>query len=1401
VAVAQDEWGPLTPPAAPSAGGEWGPLTPPAPARAAAPARQPAAAPQQPVDPGYPETYNPAPGLIATTPGRARTGPGSYRGTSDDPVPLDNLSPEQIFNLPPGIFVRYPSGEIDQFSRVNPNAGATPTRIERGAQRQYGVLPADEREGPRTLGERFTSTFENLVNEGIPASVGRFVVGAADRSGYRTDPATGERYYVADVGQLTRNAERARRFNFAQTTQGDEWYRQQGLVNQMLAGGTTLAGVLAGGATDPSNYFGGLGKNILTRATGNFGFGAAQDVALQGLDIGSGVQEGYDPGRTLIAGGLNAAIPLGVEGAGRVYNRFAPNGTPELYGPPAPDGVGPARQPSTLPDVEVTGTRPERAGLVSRQNVVAGAREDVLPPEAVLTGEVTAEGPRAAPRGYLWDTPVDDLRRMREEAGASDNEKLVMALGEEGAAEFKRLDRARNSMDPQRADAAGAEFDARFGNLTPDQERLVYGIGEDPDAPSVEDLDALIRAHSDVMPGDAPEDAAYMAAVGARNIDPDGIDAVMRGEGTPAQQAAFVRLQNARDALAAQGIPDGEIPARMARALVDRGGWKPEQANEIIGGFMRAFEARAAGPRAPLLEAPDDFGPLRPPETRTLAEDVGAPGRTPDEVLPGSVVRALDDEFGIPPQPSPAVARAAEADLTLRAPAADRADPDLVGNIRLSNLNSEQDIARVLETARAAGGDFVEARRGTQTFDDIEALAADLDMTADTLIKRRAGQAFNAEEIRRARGLLVASAERVDDLARQIDEAVEPGDALNTDFREAILRHVAIQEQVAGISAEAGRALGAMRMLANSDNITPEMLASVLGGGMDVKGAARAIRQAGTRNPKARARAIKAAIKPTFTDMLVEYWYNSILSGPATHIVNVLSNTLTALNQLPEFAAAAAIGGARRALNIGPSERVLGTEVGQRAVGMVSGAVEGARAFADTLATGNVSDGVTKMEVAQQRAIPGVLGTVVRTPGRFLAAEDELFKAIARRMQINGLATRIAHQEGLRGEAAVARAAELSANPTKEMMDEADNYARYITFQDPMGRIGRGVMQVTSGAPILKLVVPFVRTPINLMKQTVERSPFAFVLKSWREDVRAGGVRGDLALAKAAVGSGYGLAIALAAQQGNITGAAPTDRAEREALLATGWQPFSLKIGDNYYSYRRLDPLGTLVGIAATMGQPHLFAGEREGAEKRFVVGFLAMLSDKTFMSGISDLVAAVDDPSGRRAEAYINRLMGSVLVPFSAAVSQTAKALDPTSRMAENIPDVLRSRIPGMSQDLPARYDVLGREMRTSPGGFEAFSPVTRAPVRDDPVANMILESGVRITPPNRTIKGTRLSAEAYSQYQAEAGAQIRNNMAWYMENPQVWNSMSKEERAEETKRQVDRARETARQNLGLSQ
>lgn len=817
----------------------------------------------------------------------------------------------------------------------------------------------------------------------------------------------------------------------------------------------------------------------------------------------------------------------------------------------------------------------------------------------------------------------------------------------------------------------------------------------------------------------------------------------------------------------------------------------------------------AATARVAALEAPSA------PAPRALAEDVGAPGRTPDEVLLGPVVRGLDDEFGIPPQPSPAVARAAEADLTLRDPAADRADPDLVGNIRLSNLNSEQDIARVLETARAAGGDFVEARRGAQSFDDIEALAADLDMTADTLLKRRGGQAFNAEEITAARGLLVASAERVDDIARRIDEAVEPGDALNAEFHEAILRHVAIQEQVAGISAEAGRALGAMRMLANSDNVTPEMLASVLGGGMNVKDAARAIRQAGTRNPKAQARAIKAAYKPTLGDMLVEGWRALLVSGPKTILLNMLSSGATvALREPQVFAVASIIGGIRKAIGLGPqNDRVLGTEVGARVAGMLAGAVTIAKGadgkfqvsspaggnFLNTLKTGKTTDGRTQFEVnARQKAIPGRLGSVIRAPMTLQSASDEFVKATARAADLAGMATRIAHQEGLRGGAAQKRVAELLANPTEDMLKGAQSYARYNTFQNDLGGGGRGFNQLAAAWKAVTVVVPFVRTIINLTKQSVEHSLLAPVLKSWRQDLMAGGARSDLALAKVVTGTAWAAGFGALAQSGVVTGAPPTDPAERETLMATGWQPYSIRTPDGgYVSYRNAAPFSMFIGMAATLGQPigqPKTDDEREALAQEMFVSFLSQMYDQAFMRGGTDAVSTLDDPSGNRLMTWAKRTVATMVVP--PIVSQTAKMFNPETQAPETLGEHIAGRM-GMGGGRPAR-NILGET--TSPtGGIAALSPFTINSARTDPVANMILESGARITPPNRTIDGKRLSAEAYSEYQAEAGAQIRNNMAWYMENPQVWNSMSQEERADETKRQVDRAREAARQSLGL--
>lgn len=901
---------------------------------------------------------------------------------------------------------------------------------------------------------------------------------------------------------------------------------------------------------------------------------------------------------------------------------------------------------------------------------------------------------------------------------------------------------------PAEADALVAAGTHRRDPATGAVYRYVGATDQAP-AASLPDVEVTAAAPGAVermpMQGDAPQ--------GARVAAPDGTPEVL-----PRADGAVEAVQ-----------PDGSI-------VVSR----PDAPDEIIPA------ARAAEPVEVLL--PDGAVEARP---RVLAEDVGAPGRAPDEVLLGPVVRALDDEFGIPPQPSPAVARAAEAGLTLRAPDEPRAPDARAGNLLLNKFDSTLDVATVLEAADTAAGGFAEARRAPQSFAQTEALAEQLGMTADELLKRPNGTAFNAEQSQAARNLLVASAEKVDAIAARIAQKGDPGEDLLNEFRDTVLRHVAIQEQVAGVVAEAGRALGILRNRASSVNITADMLDAMMAGKgpAGLQRAARNIIEAGKKNPRERAKAIEKAYRATGFDVFLEYWYNAILSGPYTHIYNVLSTGANVLNNLPVTATAAAIGAGKKLTGVqwgAERDRVLGSEVYARGVGLLTGAVEGAQAFATTMKTGSVSDNVDRLDTQVRRAIPGALGTVIRTPSRLLSAEDEFFKATARRMQLNAISLRMAHAEGLRGDAMTARAAELAKNPTEYLSTEADNFARYLTFQTEMGPGGRGVLRVLDAWPASRIVVPFVRTPINLMKTTVEHSPFAPLLTEWRDDVKAGGARADVALAKMAVGMGYGVAIATAAGYGMVTGAAPADKTERQALEATGWKPFSIRVGDNYVDYRRMDPFSSILGIAATLGQPQTPHGKPVDLASAFVSGFLGQLTDKTFLTGLSDFVAAASDESGTKIEAWVKRFAGS-FVP--AIASQTAQIIDPSKRVTETLADTMQSRIPGMSQNLPAQRDILGDPLRT-------FSPVT--PVENDRAAQAIVSTGARVGELGKTLQGRKLTGQEYDAYERLAGQYLRAGIENWIDTPD-WLEMDDEGRRELIEDLADEAREDARQELDL--
>src|SRR3546814_6714599 len=104
-------------------------------------------------------------------------------------------------------------------------------------------------------------------------------------------------------------------------------------------------------------------------------------------------------------------------------------------------------------------------------------------------------------------------------------------------------------------------------------------------------------------------------------------------------------------------------------------------------------------------------------------------------------------------------------------------------------------------------------------------------------------------------------------------------------------------------------------------------------------------------------------------------------------------------------------------------------------------------------------------------------------------------------------------------------------------------------------------------------------------------------------------------------------------------------------MLANGWQPYSIKIGGQYYSYRRLDPFAMTFGTAAdlaTMGDG-MTEKQREKGDALWTASVVANLASRTWQSGVTDALEDLQDPE-RYSGNLIKRLVGSAQEPKGSA-------------------------------------------------------------------------------------------------------------------------------------------------------
>jgi endonuclease YncB( thermonuclease family) len=717
-----------------------------------------------------------------------------------------------------------------------------------------------------------------------------------------------------------------------------------------------------------------------------------------------------------------------------------------------------------------------------------------------------------------------------------------------------------------------------------------------------------------------------------------------------------------------------------------------------------------------------------------------------------------------------------------------------IGNLNLERIENPAQVTRLVERI----ADMVKVdnkaleRVGNE---ELKALATELAVTPAQILKWKQGSIPSPAELYATRVIVHQGRQKIVELAKRARGASD--DELAR-FHNMVAAQSQIERQLAGMAAETGRALQQFNMIAKAGDLSDQAVKAYLKSAGDretVEEMAEKLIDL-AENPAGSGRFLRDATRIRKRDMLNELWINSLLSGPRTHIVNGVSNTFIALWTLPEQALGAAIGRL-----MGTADRAYVREVGERAVGLIQGAREGLVLAKHAFKTGEPMDAVSKVEATNYHAIPGKLGEVIRLPTRALTASDEFFKAANRRAATNAMAYRRAMQGPGTAEERAARYAELRADPDAALRKFADDEARYLTFQKPLGKGGRYVQGVVNEWPGVKLILPFIRTPINIVKFAGERSPFALIPGTpvWKT-LRAGGQARDEALAKITLGSGLSAAAVVYAMDGKLSGGGPTDMNERAALKNSGWQEYSMQVGDKWVSYQRFEPLSMLIGVAADFAEVGKFATEEEGESiaMALATSVAKNITSKTWLSGASDFFDALSDPE-RHGKSWATRLAASGAVP--AIVAHAAGAADPEMREARTLLDKIKQRVPGMSSDIEARRNVWGDPIKKGDSiGPDFLSPIYTSTAESSPLMKEVARLKAPLSMPQRKLtvdgKQVELTPEQYSYYVQLSGKPAKK----YFEDmigTKRWQRMDDEHKRAFLKKKFEGFRDTARGQL----
>ena len=522
-----------------------------------------------------------------------------------------------------------------------------------------------------------------------------------------------------------------------------------------------------------------------------------------------------------------------------------------------------------------------------------------------------------------------------------------------------------------------------------------------------------------------------------------------------------------------------------------------------------------------------------------------------------------------------------------------------------------------------------------------------------------------------------------------------------------------------------------------------------------------------------------------------EVWINALLSNPKTHIVNMTSNFVNTFLKPLE----AGVGSLIRLENAKKYAKIRAE--GANAISTLAGLTKYLDDVVNyTRLSFKRSDGIiagsgaSKLDNPTQN-LKGKVGTFVNTPTRFLNAEDEFFKQINYRARMYSIAV----QKALADNASKTKKVGSNLKTKKpitefeakveqyfrEGFDETNTiginpdalkYAQEATFTQELFGVFDKIQNIANNYPYVRQIIPFVKTPINLMMAIVDRTPLGFARKQFRDDFfgrsgnlyRTAQVRGQIATGFALITYANYLA-----STGQITGSTslPSDapiksKGLKDLNRSLGFQPYSLRTFNEetgkyeYYAFGRLDPFGAFLGLVADfhtfhnkltqdelarVGNSMLLTLYRQGEDVSGQLGtgtqlanyakagwsaFTRNVFSKTYLKGLTESLQVLTSDDPDRYGRLINSKFGSFYPNiFSKLVN------DPYYRDARTLLDEAKKRT-GLGY-VQKKYDFRGNAYKVEGSDEQrlfngVFNPFTYSEQKIDPVAEEIIRLGVNV-------------------------------------------------------------------------